>query len=185
MTDKIDISAHETGIVRVFAVDIPADQIAAFTARNGRWPLREALGADALDPEHIQVFDAADLAGVGLPGYLAEGHAIPEDQIAPLRERLSEQTGTVMVIASRAFANTAQTLTPRAPLRLIASFSEAHTPITFGALPDASAQPQQPEDDAAPATRKKPSDAAMSGRVATVVLLVLALLVTIMVWIAS
>lgn len=184
MSDTIEITAHETGIVRVFAVDIPADQIAAFIARNGRWPLREALGADALDPEHIQVFDAADLTGVGLPTYLTEGHAIPEDQIAPLRGRLEAQTGTVMVITSRGFASTAQTLTPRAPLRLIASFSEPHTPITFGALPDASAQPQQPEPET-PLARKKPSDAAMSGRVATVVLLVLALLVAVMIWVAS
>ncbi|WP_113912401.1 hypothetical protein [Roseovarius dicentrarchi] len=184
MSDKIEITERETGIVRVFAVDIPADQIAAFTARNGRWPLREALGADALDPDHIEVFDASDLAGVGLPKYLIDGHAIPEDQIAPMRTRLDGQTGTVLVATSRAFANTAQTLSPRAPLRLIASFSEAHTPITFGALPDASAQPQQPEPEA-PAPRKKPSDAAMSGRVATVVLLILALLVTVMVWIAG
>ncbi len=184
MSDRIEIKSSETGIVRVFAVDISTDEIGAFTARNGRWPLREALGAETLDPEHIQVFDAADLTGVGLPGYLIDGHAIPEDQIAPLRGRLEAQTGTVMVITSSAFSSTAQVLTPRAPLRLIASFSEAHTPITFGALPDASAQPQQPDPDT-PAPRKKPSDAAMSGRVAMVVLLVLALLVAVMVWIAS
>lgn len=182
MSDKIQISPRETGIVRVFAVDIPADQIAAFTARNGRWPLREALGADALDPEHVQVFDVADLAGVGLPAYLTEGHAIPADQIDPMRTRLSAQTGTVMVITSRAFAGEQQVLTPTAPLRLIASFSEAHTPISFDTLPDASAQPQQTD---APAPRKAPSDAAISGRVAMVALLVLAVLVVVMVWIAG
>ncbi|HEY9039468.1 MAG TPA: hypothetical protein VIN05_11085 [Roseovarius sp.] len=184
MSDKIEINAHETGIVRVFAVDIPTDEIDAFIARNGRWPLREALGAETLDPEHIQVFDVADLTGVGLPAYLIDGHAIPEDQIAPLRSRLEGQTGTVMVITSSAFNGTAQTLTPRAPLRLIASFSEAHTPITFGALPDASARLQQPDPET-PEPRKTPSDAAISGRVAMVVLLVLAVLVAVMVWIAS
>ncbi len=182
MSDTIQIRATETGIVRVFSVDIPADQIAAFTARNGRWPLREALGAETLDPEHIEVFDAADLTGVGLPGYLAEGHAIPKDQIEPMRARLAAQDGTLMVITSRAFGGTAQTLLPRAPLNLIASFSEPHDPITFGALPDESARTPEYEDKP---QRKKPSDAAMSGRVASVVLLVLALLVIVMVWIAS
>ncbi len=182
MSDKIQIKATEVGIVRVFAVDIPADQIAAFTARNGTWPLREALGADTLDPEHAVVFDAADLADMGLPGYLREGHAIPEDQIEQMRAKLMAQGGTVMVITSRAFGGTAQTLNIRAPLRLIATFSEAHDPITFGALPDASAR--TPEHTEKP-QRKAPSDAAMSGRVATVVLLVLALLVIVMVWIAS
>ncbi len=182
MTDRIEIKASETGVVRVFAVDIPADEIPRFTARNGRWPMREALGAETLDAEHVQVFDAADLTGVGLPGYLAEGHDIPEDQIAPLRGRLSSQTGTLMVVTSRAFTGKAQVLTPRSPLRLIASFSETDAPITFGALPDASARPEQPETEPA---RKKPSDAAMSGRVAMIVLLVLALLVLVMVWIAA
>lgn len=185
MSDTIQISSRETGVVRVFAVDIPADQIAAFTARNGRWPLREALGAEALDPEYVQVFDVADLAGVGLPAYLTEGHAIPEDQIGPMRARLTAQNGTVMVITSRAFAGEQQVLTPHAPLRLIGSFSETHTPITFGALPDASAQPRQPEVAPAPAPRKTPSDAAISGRVAMAVLLVLAVLVAAMVWIAG
>jgi hypothetical protein len=181
MSDKIQISATETGIVRVFAVDIPADQIAAFTARNGTWPLREALGAETLDPSYLDIFDADDLTGVGLPGYLIDGHAIPEDQIAPLRARLMGQQGTVMVVTSRAFGGTPQTLTPRAPLNLIATLSVAHDPVTFDALPDASAR--TPEHEEKP-QRKKPSDAAMSGRVATVVLLLLALLVTIMIWIA-
>ncbi|MFX0546150.1 hypothetical protein ACEWPL_011450 [Roseovarius sp. S1116L3] len=182
MSDKIDIKASETGIVRVFAVDIPADQIAAFTARNGRWPLRDALGADALDADHIEVFDASDLTGVGLPGYLADGHAIPDDQIEPMRAQLMAQEGTLMVITSRAFQGTAQVLTPRAPVRLIATFQEPHDPVTFGALPDASAR--TPEYEETP-ERKTPSDAAMSGRVAMIVLLVLALLVAVMVWIAA
>lgn len=183
MTDRIEIKASETGVVRVFSVDIPAKEIPAFNARNGRWPLREALGAETLDPEHVEVFDAADLTGVGLPGYLTEGHAIPEDQIAPLRGQLTAQTGTLMVVTSRAFGGEAQVLTPRAPLRLIASFSEANAPITFGALPDAAAHRETPEEK--PQAAKKPSDAAMSGRVAMIVLLVLALLVLAMVWIAA
>ncbi|MEX1236004.1 MAG: hypothetical protein WEB56_13560 [Roseovarius sp.] len=185
MSDKIEITATETGVVRVFAVDIPADQIAAFTARNGRWPLREALGAEALDADYVEVFDASDLASVGLPGYLADGHAIPEDQLEPMRARLMAQEGTLMVVTSRAFQGTAQTLTPRAPLSLIGTFQEADDPITFGALPDASARTPEAEPEAEAPARKAPSDAAMSGRVATVVLLVLALLVIVMVWIAA
>lgn len=180
MSETMEIKSSEIGVVRVFAVDIPADQIAAFNSRNGTWPLRDALGAGALDPAHVEVFDASDLAGVGLAGYLEEGHAIPEDQIAPMRERLDGQTGTLMVITSRAFEGAAQTLSPRAPLRLIGTFSEPHDPVTFGALPDPGAR----EPEGTP-QKKRPSDAAMSGRVATVVLLVLALLVVGMVWIAS
>ncbi len=182
MSNKIQISATEAGVVRVFAVDIPPDQIATFTARNGSWPLRAALGAETLDPEHAVVFDADDLADLGLPGYLHDGHAIPEDQIEQMRAKLMAQDGTVMVITSPAFGGTAQTLNPRAPLRLIATFTEQRDPITFDALPDASAR--TPEHEEKP-VRKAPSDAAMSGRVATIVLLVLAILVAVMVWVAS
>ncbi|MFD0859823.1 FHA domain-containing protein [Roseovarius aquimarinus] len=184
MSDRIEIKATETGVVRVFSVDIPADRIGGFTARNGSWPLREALGAEALDPAHVEVFDAADLAGVGLAGYLAEGHAIPDDQIEPMRARLAAQEGVLMVVTSRAFQGTAQTLRPRAPLSLVGTFFEPQDPVTFGALPDASARVPEAAPDAPPA-RKAPSDAAMSGRVATIVLLVLALLVALMVWIAA
>ncbi|SEK60459.1 hypothetical protein [Roseovarius nanhaiticus] len=185
MSDKIEIKATETGVVRIFAVDIPADRIAAFTARNGSWPLGEALGAEALDPAHVEIFDADDLAGLGLPGYLADGYAIPEEQLAPLRGQLMSQKGVLMVVTSRAFQGTAQTLTPRAPLSLIATLQEPVDPVTFAALPDASARtPAEPPQDAEP-QKKAPSDAAMSGRVATVVLLVLALLVGVMIWIAA
>lgn len=182
MSDKIQIKASETGVVRLFAVDIPSAEIDAFRARNGRWPLREALGAEALDADHIDIFDAADLTGVGLPGYLTEGHDIPDAQITESRAQLEALKGTLMVITSSAFLGQAQTLTPRAPLRLIASFSRAQDPVTFQPLPDASAR--MPEVEEKPA-RKRPSDAAMSGRVASVVLLVLALLVLAMVWVAS
>lgn len=185
MSDKIEIKASETGVVRVFAVDIPADRIAAFTARNGSWPLAEALGAETLDPAQVEVFDASDLAGVGLPGYLADGHAIPQKQLEPLRTQLMAQKGVLMVIPSRAFQGTAQTLNPRDPVSLVATLHEEADPVTFGALPDASARTpaEAPQEDAT--DKKTPSDAAMSGRVATVVLLVLALLVLMMVWIAA
>lgn len=182
MSDSIQIKASETGAVRLFIVDIAPAEIDAFRARNGRWPLREALGAEALDPDHIDIFDAADLTGVGLSGYLSEGHAIPDDQINEARAQLEALQGTLMVVTSSAFLGQAQTLTPRAPLRLIASFSRAQDPITFQPLPDASARTPVFEEKP---PRKTPSDAAMSGRVASVVLLVLALLVLVMVWIAS
>lgn len=183
MTETIHVKSGEQGVVRVLAVDLPPDGIAAFTRRNGRWPLREALGALYLDAGKIEVFDVADLGGLGLAGYLQEGAGIPADQIAPLRARLDALTGAVLVVPSSAFGGTDQVLTLRAPLRLIATLTEARDPVTFRPLPDESARPT-PEPPAAP-TRKAPSDAAMSGRVAMIALLVLALLVGVMVWIAA
>lgn len=184
MSAPIRISATEAGIVRLFTVDLPPDEVTAFAARNGRWPLAEALGADTLAPEHVELFDVADLSGMGLTRYLSEGHAIPDDQLAPMRARLEALRGTLLILPSRAFSGQAQTLTPRSPLNLIASFSEDRAPVSFEALPDAGAQRTAP-GDAPPPPRKRPSDAAMSGRVATVALLVLFALVAVMVWVAS
>lgn len=186
MSERIEIKPTEAGIVRVFAVDIAADEIAAFTARNGSWPMADALGASTLDAQHVEVFDASDLAGLGLAGYLADGHAIPDAQLDEMRGQLAAQTGVLMVVTSRAFQGAGQILTPRAPLRLVATFQEDRAPVSFDSLPDASARmPAEAPETEGEKTRKKPSDAAMSGRVATVVLLVLALLVLVMVWVAA
>jgi len=179
VSDTINIPEGEHGVVRLFTVDLPKAEIEAFTGRNGRWPLAEAMGASHLDADYIEVFDLGDLAEMGLAGYLEEGQGIPKAQIDPMRTELSALSGTVLVATSRAFAQSAQTLTPKTPLRFIATFTEERDPVAFEPLPNASAGPQ----DAKP-PRKKPSDAAMSGRVATVALLVLAALVTVMVWIA-
>ncbi|MCZ4352239.1 hypothetical protein O4H61_06880 [Roseovarius aestuarii] len=183
MSTPIKISNTESGIVRLFTVDLTADEITTFTARNGRWPLAESLGADALDPEYIDVFDLGDLQGLGLCTFLADGHGVPEDQLVPMRPRLEALRGTVMVITSRAFTGQAQTITPRAPLNLIASFSEDRAPVSFDPLPNPG--PHETQPPVTESTRKRPSDAAMSGRIATLVLLVLFALVGVMVWIAA
>lgn len=183
MSDTIQIKSGEQGVVRVFDVDLPAEEVPAFVRRNGSWPLRDALGAQHLEPDRAEVLNVADLTGVGLAGYLEEGMGVPPDQIAPLRARLNALSGAVLVLPSRAFGGTEQVLAPRAPLHLVATFTEGRDPVTFDPLPDESAR--TPPEPLAPVTRKPPSDAAMSGRVATIALLVLAILVAVMVWIAA
>lgn len=184
MSDTIEVKSSERGVVRLFDVDLPAKDIATFVRRNGNWPLCEALGAEYLDQDRIEVFDVADLTGVGLAGYLQEGMGIPSDQIAPLRERLNALAGAVLVVPSSAFGGTAQTLTPRAPLSLVASLMEAGDTVTFRPLPDESARSGPESAETAPIP-KKTSDSAMSGRVAMIALLLLALLVALMVWVAA
>lgn len=183
MSERIHIKSGEHGVVRLFAVDLPAEEIAAFTRRNGTWPLRDSLGAERLDPDKVEVFDVADLSGVGLAGYLEEGMGIAPEQIAPMRAQIDALRGAVLVLPSSAFGGTEQTLAPRAPLRLVARFSEEREPVSFDPLPDESAQPTAPAPPARPEP-KAASDAAMSGRVAMIALLVLAVLVAVMVWIA-
>jgi len=181
MSTRIKIDQGEQGRLWVFAVDLEGSALAAFTRRNGRWPLQEALGAEWLDPEHVEVFDTSDLDGVGLAGYLREGHGVPAAQIDPIRARLDAQKGAVMVLSSRAVRGAAQTLTPRAPLRLLASLSEERPPVRFEPLPSEAAIGAIPESAAKPPR----SAAAQSGLVALAALVVLFALVAVMLWIAA
>lgn len=184
MTDTMHIAAAEHGVVRIFAVDLPADAVAAFTrttddAKDGHWPLREALGATILNAEFIEVFDVGDLEGVGLAGYVEEGLGMPSAAVLPDRALLDGVTGTVLIVLSAAFGGAEQTLTPRAPLRWIATYQDdveipAMIPLRAESATGVMA-----------GGRAKPSDAAMSGRIATIVLVVLALLVVAMIWIGG
>ena len=181
MSTRIEVRQGEQGRVWVFAVDLDAAELAAFTRRNGGWPVQEALGATALDPAHVEVFPVSDLEGVGLARYLEDGHGVPPEQLDGLRARLDAQKGAVMVVTSRAVRGAAQTLTPRAPLRLLASFSEEHRPVRFDKLPSEAAAATAP----APSSEPAPSPAAHSGRVAMIALVVLFVLVAAMLWIAA
>ncbi|MFK7938125.1 MAG: hypothetical protein AB8B82_02005 [Roseovarius sp.] len=180
MSTPITITETERGVVRVFAIDLTDDALKAFVRRNGSWALQEALGADVLTPDLVEVFDVADLTGLGLSGYLHEGQGIAPGDLDPLRAQLDAITGSVMVLPSSAFAGTAQTLSVRAPLRLVATFNEDKPPVAFEPLPDASAK-----GEVSPEGKPRPSDAAMSGRVATVALLLIFIFTALMIWIAA
>lgn len=185
MTDKIEIGESETGVVRVFDVDLDRAEAEAFNRRNGSWPLKEALGAESLDPHHLDLIQVEELTGFGLRQYLEEGMGVAWDDLEDQHVVIEGLKGTVLVVGSRAFGGQAQVLTPRAPLKLVATLNEEKPPIKFDPLPSAGAQVvPAPEEPAGPEPKKK-SDAAMSGRVAMIALLVLFVLTAVVVWVAS
>ena len=173
MSTKIEIKSGETGTVRVFASDLTKDQIDGFDVAS-------ALGAETLDPEQVELFDVSDLQGLGLTGFLEEGHGIPTDQLADMAPQLERLKGVVLIVPSRAFGGEEQTLTPSTPLRLVGTFFEDRPPVSFETLPSRAAQGNVNTE-----TKPSPSNAAMSGRVAMIALLVLAALVAVLVWIAG
>lgn len=176
MSDQFEVTASERGLVRLFALDLPAEEVEKLREAD----LAAMLGVARLDLDQVDLFSSSDLTGLGLTGYMTEGLGIPEEELAPDRARLDALTGHLMVVRSAAFQGEAVTLAPRAPLRWIGTYAEAHSPVQFEELPSAAAEAQ-----AAPPPRKTPSDAAMSGRVAMVALLVIALLVLVMVLVAA
>ncbi len=122
----------------------------------------------------------SDLKGLGLSGYMREGLGIAEDEIDAAR--LDALEGVLLVLRSGAFEGATLTLKPRAPLRWIGTYREEIAPVRFERLPDASVwgavAPEEPVE-------KRPSDAAMSGRVAMVALLIIFTMTALVVWIAG
>ncbi|WP_101065540.1 aspartate carbamoyltransferase catalytic subunit [Roseovarius salinarum] len=136
MSETVEVKPGEHGTVRVFAIDLPAEDVSAFAEpQDDAWPLRDALGSAHLDPDQVEVIALDDLAGLGLSAYLSEGHRIPDNQLADMKARLDSLRGHVLVLPSRAFGGQAQTLTPRAPLRLVGTFFEEGDRVKFEPLP--------------------------------------------------
>lgn len=171
MTDPLSIPPGPERCVWVFAINLPEAEATAFT----RGPLAEALGVDRVDPAHTELIDADTFTEYGLTRYLAEGQGIAEDSLAPDTGKLDALRGPVLLVFRPALGQ--GNLSPRPPLRLIGRYDEVPSPGRIGmAAYDA-------EADILPAQApKRPSDAAMSGRVATVVLILLAIFVALFIW---
>lgn len=187
----LHVSPAEAGKVRVFALDLPAAEIPAFMARRddtddpmAAWPLRAALGADHLDAGRVELVRLADLEGVGLSGYLAEGLGIAADEVARERARLDRLEGHAVILPSSAFGGVEQHLAPRPPLRHVATLHEER-PQAPGILSEsASARPRgetaRPGQGVAadPAPRRAPARSLVVGAavvLAAILILVLAL----------
>lgn len=129
----MQVAAGEHGQVHVFAVNRPADEIrranqhpetAMDRVRPAPALLARLTGIDDLDPRGAELIPVADLAGIGLAGYLAEGHEIAPDDLAPLRARLDGLEGYVLILRSAAFGGRALRLAETADLTHVASFSQ-------------------------------------------------------------
>ena len=172
MSTPLTIPARERGVVRVFALSMTDPEARALSQNPDA--IAQALGTDGLlDMNHVELFPITDLEGVGLAGYLNEGAGVPADALARDRGKLDKLGGWVLVLFSLAFEDRATTLHPASNLTLIGTYGETRT--------DYSADDTLTSDAAKPNTappetvKKRPSDAAMSGRVATLVLILLAI----------
>ena len=155
----IQVPAHESGVVRLFAVELPDAEIDGFASKNWSaydaadddaegppWPLRDALGADYLDDAHVEVIAVGDVAAIGLSTYMTEGLGLAEDEISKDRSRIDTVRGHVVVITSPAFGGLPQTLDPELPLRLVGTFREVAADPVIGTIETPSAQSPQRRD---------------------------------------
>lgn len=157
MSDRFRIRQDESGLVRLFVVDTTAEPPLMSVepdwdsdADEPPWPLRDALGADYLDADFIELFDVADLGEMGLVGYMTEGLGIARDQVTEDHTRLNALRGMVLVVTTRAFGGVAQTIEPRAPLRWIGTYAEHRTAPSSEILSSPGAAGQTDRPDAVP-----------------------------------
>ncbi|KMK66597.1 hypothetical protein [Puniceibacterium sp. IMCC21224] len=145
---QMQISATETGTLRVFHIDLPAQAIHRFTtqAGTGEWPLQYALGAKNLRSSFVEVVSIRDLEQMTLSTYLAEGYGLSGSCLESARQQLDGIKGHVLLLPASAFGNVAQTLTIASPLRWVATFSEKTRPASLNPLRSAGAKGVLAED---------------------------------------
>jgi len=179
MSERFTIKDNEHGVVRLFTVDLPESELDDFADdSDGPSALQEALGVDRLNMDFVELFPVNTLEGVGLAGYMVDGLGVSPTDGEEDRARLEAIRGNVLVVLSGAFGGQAQTLTPKSPLRWVGTYTEERAPVNFKPLPSESAK-------GSTGGKTPPSDAAMSGRVASIALLVLFALVAVVVWVAA
>lgn len=157
MSDRIEIPAGGGDLIHVFGLDLSKEAAEAFVTRpprNGHgWPLKVALGAQRLDPAHVEHFPVSDLEGVGLPGYLTEGLGADPAAVEAERDRLEALLGDVVLLRPAAFAGEAQTLTVSPPLihagsypmdRPATTMERLHTPSAEGRVVSGAAPTPEP-----------------------------------------
>lgn len=173
MTTMI-VPKAERGHARIFAVDLPAAEAENLT----REELATLLGIETLAEDQHEFFPVGNLEGIGLAGYLTEGMGMDPAEVRADAARLNALKGHVLILPSAAVRGL--TLTPRAPLRWIGTYSE---PVTVAPMDRLHSDAAERSVSPTPPT-KRPSEAKVMGRVALVALAVIALLVVLMIVIA-
>ncbi|MEM6695683.1 MAG: hypothetical protein AAF626_13565 [Pseudomonadota bacterium] len=161
MSDPLNVGEGEREIVRIFALDLPRDQAKAIANQqksNGAPPpLAQMLGLDQLDFDHVEVFQARDLTGVGLSGYIIEGLGVDAETVGDDATALDAETGSVVVLHAGAFLGRAVTLEPAAPLRFLGRYTLAEAERTKLAPPSPRSPGSESRDQAPEAVLRPPA----------------------------
>ncbi|HLQ19721.1 MAG TPA: hypothetical protein VK146_12155 [Tabrizicola sp.] len=168
---KLTIPAHDRLGVRIFAAKLTVEDLQRDKARLAA----TLLGDPDLDPAYIEIFDVADLSGVGLSGYLAEGLGVPEAALSRDAARLDALKGPVLILLSRALHGREVTLTLDPRLTPVATYAEDRPPVHFEPLPTAAAQGALAPDLQPDRTPQRPGSAFLLLGIALVLTAVVAL----------
>ncbi len=186
MSDWSTVPKGERGVLRVFAIDLPAPDVAAFAAEStATWPLRDALGVAALDRDFVEVFDLDTIRSYGFARYLSDANGMAIAEVGADTAMLVALTGHVAIVDSKAFGGQAATLSPSPPLHHIGTYRAEKSTTSTEVLRAETAKREAAATDLRPAPKPPRSDAAIGGRIALYVLIGAAALVGLMIWIAG
>ena len=171
---KMIIPANEHGKLYVFSVE---GAVPPGLEQKTPDSLEAAFGTAGIDPAFVDVLTANALTGMTLSQYIATGY----DMTAQGDAGLDGLQGHLVLVMSRAFGGRETTLDIAPPLRLVATLQDKATLTAPAPLRSDGATGVLSDT---PKT-KPVSQAAISGRVATIALLVLFALVALMIWIAG
>ena len=140
----LSVSPMERGVIRVFALDLPARELARLTDPGPTDPSPQAtvamlVGLDWLEQDGFEIFDPEVLGDLGLSGYLRDGGGVAARDLGGIAARLDGLHTPVLLLYSRAFAGKQATLKPAPGVTPVATLTEDTPPVSFEKLPDASA----------------------------------------------
>ena len=180
MSRTLSIPAQDYGQAYLFALNIIEAEAKDLVDKPNA---PERLLGIPLNPDFAEIIRISDLDDLGLIGYLEQGYEIPEESLRADKRKLSAVEGFVLIVLSRAFDDKAHTISVGSELTHLGSYST--TPTDWKETSDLHSASAAPYSAPEAIVKKRPSDGAMMGRVATIVLIVLFALTGLMVWIAG
>jgi hypothetical protein len=138
MTDPLVFPERaDARLVWVFTAALPDDTLDDFTARtDAGWPLGEALGITALEPEFIEAFPPQDIAEYGLVRYLTEANGMDPDQVSADAAKLGALTKPVVLVYSQALSGQQGRFDPKPPLSFVGRYEAPYSLSPSMPLPE-------------------------------------------------
>ncbi len=172
----LNIPANDHGALYVLELNRPAPE--GLDDKTDA-AMQAIFGPVLVNTDYVDPISPGMLTDMTLPDLIRNGYDMPVSGADA--EELRGLMGTAILAMSAAFGGQAQTIDLPADVRLVATLREAHDLKAPRPIHTTTARGHLTGGKA----KKKPSDAAMSGRIATIALLVLFALVGAMVWIAG
>ncbi|PZX19556.1 hypothetical protein LX81_00012 [Palleronia aestuarii] len=167
--------------LHVLRIDLsPADAREMLAERD---PVRASLTGPEVDLDRVELVDPADLAGIGLSGYLIEGQGADPEAVRAEAATLDAVRDPVLILLPHAFAEPVETLYPKAPLSNLGRFPLVAPNTSEGPLRPPSAD--APAADTPPPRAEDPASSRRAGGYVAMVALAVALFVAFVVWLVA